>query len=246
MKKPKPIAFLTLMVKAIRRENNPKTMTRRVIKPEPASDVCVEYYPSGTPCFFANHMPIKHQYEVGDVLWVREEHYAYGCWMKVGATKTGRDKYRFIADYKRPVYYCDTLPTHVKLCKGRNDVGYFKRLGRFMPYRLARMFITVTAVKAERLQDITEEDARAEGVDKRGTLKYVDCFRLLWDSLNSERGYDWNANNWVFAYTFARGYISDIKATDRPIWTGSLVEPTVPYEGEIEDVKFNGEVRERR
>lgn len=214
MKKAKPIAFSTPMVRAIRRVRDPKTQTRRVMTPQPNHSY--DDYNGGWDCWTTGHCHLcdpQPRYNVGDILWVREEHYVYGCWMQVGTTKTGRPKYRFVGDYKRTVYYYDTLPPALKVCKGRNEVGYFKRPGRFMPYRLARTFITVTAVKAERLVEITEEDAIKEGC-RRGdqyagpintpALTARQSFMWLWNRLNSERGHGWAANEWVFVYTFEK------------------------------------------
>lgn len=81
----------------------------------------------------------------------------------------------------------------------------------FMPEKSARYFIEITRVRVERLQDITEEDARTEGiiyVQYHGFKDYLhkqnwfdratDSFRTLWDSINK----NWEYNPWVWVYEF--------------------------------------------
>ncbi len=74
-----------------------------------------------------------------------------------------------------------------------------------------RIWLEVTAVKAERLQEISEDDATAEGVSvvyeaykkATGLLPVMDVpvYRFLWDSLNGKT-HPWDSNPWVWAYTF--------------------------------------------
>jgi hypothetical protein len=88
----------------------------------------------------------------------------------------------------------------------------------FMPRKAARLFLEVKGVRIERVQDITEEDARAEGVDG-GCLTCGesepcgcnnpcpdcrDAFIWLWNHLNSKRGYPWDSNPYVYVYEFMR------------------------------------------
>jgi len=98
-----------------------------------------------------------------------------------------------------------------------------------MPRKAARIFLRVTGVRVERLQDITPEGVVAEGIQsftKDGTLykyavadeegdypaqKWSDCartpaeaFERLWDGTYAKRGYSWEDNPWVFVVEFER------------------------------------------
>lgn len=85
-----------------------------------------------------------------------------------------------------------------------------------MPRWASRITLEVTGVRVERLQDITEDDARAEGIeqtarlvtDRDGTYWVCDSdsdlvggFGCLWDSLNAKRA-PWESNPWVWVIEF--------------------------------------------
>lgn len=96
------------------------------------------------------------------------------------------------------------------------------RPGRFLPNSLRPLMpmFDVVSVCAERVQEITEADAKAEGAHRkiwitspmsagamgatgeRGTFR--DGFKDLWDSINAERGFGWSVNPWVWRIEFRR------------------------------------------
>jgi len=89
--------------------------------------------------------------------------------------------------------------------------------GRFMPRWASRIMLEVTDVRVERVQDISEEDAWAEGILTRYCCNGGDCgcrgmpinhptadFRDLWDSINAKRGHGWDVNPWVWVVKFKR------------------------------------------
>jgi hypothetical protein len=73
-----------------------------------------------------------------------------------------------------------------------------RRNAIFMWRWAARVIVEITDVRAERVSDISEADARAEGVAD------VAAYRALWDGLNAKRGHPWSAGDWVWALTYRR------------------------------------------
>lgn len=141
-------------------------------------------------------------YAVGDRLYVREEYYQRGHWEPVTGelTKGGKQKWAFTpAD---DVIRFDAPPAF-RLGRQRGDaatVAWHKRLGRFMPRKYSRMTLLVTDVRVERLNDCSETDAQAEGVEMVARRNYRDGYAVLWNSINGAGA--WDANPWVVAVTF--------------------------------------------
>jgi hypothetical protein len=73
-----------------------------------------------------------------------------------------------------------------------------------MPKEACRLFLRVTDVRAERLQEITRADALKEGFQNEDDWGAEVYFRELWDELNAKRVYGWDTNPWVWVYTFER------------------------------------------
>ena len=81
----------------------------------------------------------------------------------------------------------------------------------FMPRKLSRINLEIIEIRVEKLQDITEADAIAEGVGQRigssamgHTFTAIEHFHALWDSINKKRGYDWAENPFCFVISFKR------------------------------------------
>lgn len=102
------------------------------------------------------------------------------------------------------------------------------RVPRFMPRWASCQLLDVIEIRAQQIQEITSEDAIAEGIwddvipptgshppflgyghginDGKCLLypKPQDAFEKLWDSINAKRGHPWSANDWVWAITYKR------------------------------------------
>ena len=133
--------------------------------------------------------PISNLYgKPGERLWVKE---ALGCFDgEIPDSYEGR----YAADGKVAFHgwqwKCNYLP------------------GMFMPRCASRITLEITGVRVERLQEISEDDAFAEGVsDKVGpeeedyTLSAEEVFQKLWDSINGKK-YPWKSNPWVWVIGF--------------------------------------------
>lgn len=195
----KPIIFSTPMVQAILEGR--KTQTRRVIKDKDITnnfdiDVDGSAYAYINPETGDSCPPTAiAKYQVGDILWVRE------TWSR---DESGEYVYR--TNYGTTED--DSFPPSI--FKWRPSIH--------MPREAARIFLKVTNVIVERLQDISEEDARAEGCItshyKTGDGKFEDvlgfeltardAFCELWQRLNLKRGYDWETNPWVWVVAFEK------------------------------------------
>lgn len=232
--KERPILFTGPMVRAIL--DGRKTVTRRVMKPKQAgriagaagSGMAMEYLGidnDGCECFSTLKCPYG---QPGDRLWVRETWhvgkphdktapadilapllaegrgitvlYTAGGWQSVGPA--GREE---------PIYP-DDQPLPDWAGKGRPSIH--------MPRWASRILLEVTAVRVERLQDISEDQAEAEGTqgcvpycqspyDSDGApacdcmnLTYKESFQALWSSINGAAS--WDANPWVWVVEFKR------------------------------------------
>lgn len=204
----KPILFNSEMVKAILDDR--KSCTRRVVKfPEgmtgrlPDNGLCGEapylFYPGGIK---------KPKYQVGNYLYIRETHQYEG------------QTTRYDNDSK--IIYQETY--YAYKADGWGHQGKWTP-SIHMPKEAARIFLQVTGVRVERLQDITSKQAALEGVgdlfyskiacgekdygtqidDEYGISK--EQYAWLWDSTIPKKlleKYGWNANPWVFVYEFER------------------------------------------
>lgn len=197
-----------------------KTKTRRVIEgfPEKASWAMMASDDSGDVKFFSslldgrvgvaltNWIPSKYG-KPGDLIYIKEEHYAYGYWWKTGElTKTGKAKWRFEDESSEsyPIRFPNNKPGRVLKSRIHGRMGYFKRNSLFMPKWAVRTWARIVDVRVERLQDITDADAIAEGIEYGKCLNHVACFEDLWNSINADRGYGWDKNPWVWVIEFEK------------------------------------------
>ena len=140
----------------------------------------------------------------GDLLWVRET-----CWHREVHHADCLDEYEYCATCEHP--NGSTNPADYNT----ND-GYWRKLPSiFMPRWASRLTLRITSVRVERVREITEEDARAEGCccsDCWPTMPnpppdHCGCrskFANIWDSINAVRGFGWDTNPWVWVVGFER------------------------------------------
>lgn len=216
----RPILFSGPMVRAILEGR--KTQTRRVVKPQPFPDTC-----AGQPMvghrdlagLFAPHVfgacmaklaPCPYG-QPGDRLWVRE------TWRteeldeddEASGSDIGTDGVRFAADgVFRSIENTMEASERWVVTHNTDSRKLFSkwRPSIHMPRWACRLELELTQVRLERLQDITEEDAKAEGVmsECRGGDPRA-WFAGLWNDIHSPgRVTAWETNPWVWALTFKR------------------------------------------
>ena len=219
----RPILFSGPMVRALL--DGRKTQTRRVLRVPTAFDTSDDISAEIATGF------IEPQYRRGDRLWVREtwrpHHLGDGIW-DLDVSYAADGEFRRINDGDF----------------GEKDWNWPKAADRgnvsplFMPRWASRLTLSLSDVRVQRLQDIGEEDALAEGIERMKTGRgYYDptvskamvragvwhrkaskAFEALWDSLNAHRA-PWDSNPWVVALTFTvqRGNIDQAGLTDRQL-----------------------------
>lgn len=204
----KPVLFNTEMVRAIL--DGRKTCTRRLVKPQPdekhtfplgfvtdsteRKEVgCFEF---GIDEYGGSIQYAKPPYQPGDILYVRETwQYLYELDGNEQIIE-GTGKYYYAAT--------DTIPfdTYVDASGVTHECVPW-RPSIHMPKEAARIWLRVTNVRVERLQDITDNEAEAEGfTDYTSTaLGFPD----IWDSTIKKSDldrYGWDANPWVWVIEF--------------------------------------------
>ena len=195
------ILFNGEMVRAIL--DGRKSVTRRVVKPQPEMVFDGESLPDGNT--YGGWEPIlppwsKWPYQIGDRLWVRETH-----WVNCAGNKDGSGK---------DIIYRADDP----------NWPYGWRPSIFMPRWASRITLEIVNVRVERLQEITEEDAEKEGIRRtdaegmrswpwlgadhptKGTPKVFpsarQAFASLWDSTTDK--HPWSINPYVWVIEFKR------------------------------------------
>ncbi len=190
-----PILFNTEMVRAIL--DGRKTVTRRVVKPQmpdhcPScmhihSDFIYDKAAQNVYCASCGEpldnggFPYKPAYQPGDILYVRE------TWQE-----------------------CEWGYLYRAWPEGLHQPGTYKgmpwRPSIHMPKAAARIWLKVTDVRVERLQEMDTRGCQREGIDitRNGVFKR---FSLLWDSAIKKADldrYGWDANPWVWVIEFER------------------------------------------
>ncbi|WP_336694419.1 hypothetical protein [Delftia acidovorans] len=210
--KERPILFSGPMVRALLAGT--KTQTRRIVKPQPDSrpgmectrvlfknrkgDVVLdEAAEAKEPRLCAILCPYG---QPGDRLWVRETHNTHG------GLATYRADGDWIADYHREE------PQQPRL-------RWVPAI--HMPRTASRILLEITSVRVERLQDISEADAYAEGIEQTDFIEDAEhqepatgappgryAYRALWEDINGPDS--WAQNPWVWVVEFERA-----KATEK-------------------------------
>lgn len=219
MVKPKvkeyPILFSGAMVRAIL--SGKKTQTRRLVKlnAELMARGCTsldgawvdpgfgdgQYLKVPGPDETSHRLYCPFGY-VGDRLWVRE------TWSLGRATfgkHDGPSAPPQRGGARSPVIYrADGLI---------NDAEFKWRPSLHMPRWACRIKLEIVGVRVERVKNISHDDAVAEGCYQikpcdeypHGNAWGRAGFSVLWDSINKERGFGWNANPWVWVIEFKKG-----------------------------------------
>lgn len=178
-----PILFNTEMVRAILEGR--KTVTRRVVTPQPPAGV-TQLYHGAAPGRWRSPgkdvwVEIRAPYQPGDILWVRE---TWAAWSPTYGTEP------------RLIYKADdNVPSGVKWNPSIH-----------MPWEAARIFLRVTGVRVERMRDMVLGDVLMEGI------KEADEYEKTWDRWHQAWNqtikpadlptYGWAANPWVWVINF--------------------------------------------
>lgn len=204
----KPILFSAPMVRAILEGR--KSQTRRIMKPQPDAVLDGEPYwhIGGYRTRIGARNPFFCPYgQPGDRLWVRET-----C--RAEELPSGLDGVRYLADD------CFIpIDNTEEACDAWIDLSYYSKQASpsapiktvpsiHMPRWVSRITLEITGIRVERLQDISESDALAEGIDPKfppdeqvanaARMRYAD----IWESINGPGS--WAANPWVWVVEFGR------------------------------------------
>ncbi|HCB1389394.1 TPA: hypothetical protein MYO28_002944 [Klebsiella pneumoniae] len=196
-----------------------KTQTRRIMAPQPADDIERGIFPNPEAIGWKSSLRHKHGSTTahfcpygkpGDRIWVRE------TFCPVDDTQYGGEKW---VDYRATPKFeashpagWDCAPNDAEALKWRPSIH--------MPRWASRILLEITDVRVERLNTISEEDAKAEGIDMEALYDSQDCydciadhnmtgrptvigaFKYLWESIYGEES--WKANPWVWVIEFKR------------------------------------------
>lgn len=237
------IAFSTPMVHAI--SEGRKSMTRRVVKTLVCSackNPIEEQYneeerETELTCWFCGKefgtsdlkgwggescLPPCPYGSPGDQLLVTESAWMWCEKKPDGLTKKGRPKFRYVpVEGVAPVYVADrpTKPEQGDMLKKHApNLVWRLKIPRFLPRYAIRTVLEIVSVKVERLQEISEDDAVAEGIEQDAAewrnyhpakdepfpwyKSPIDSFQSLWESIHGEGS--WKVNPWLSVIAFKR------------------------------------------
>ncbi len=194
----RPILFSCEMVRAILEGR--KTQTRRVLSIQP-----LDVLPMNVPDQWTGLMQRDPNHgnvfgcrygKVCDRLWVRETFAINDVRYESPIPKERPE------DLEEIIYRADG-EMHEQFEVVDGDLNW--RPSIHMPRWASRLTLEIVNVRCERLQEISEADAKAEGIEFHGVLPSApDRFAALWDSINANRGYGWEKNPWVWVIEFKK------------------------------------------
>ena len=215
----KPILFNTEMVRAIL--DGRKTCTRRICKDANECTVPdMEFYDADKRTYAVhNFADLEHTEKLsigertcpiclGDILYVLETWERFECWNCDGDERGNcpKEPKKSVLDKTCGCYMYRATDEISGDAKWHPSIH--------MPKEAARIWLNITDVRVERLQDITVEDALAEGMDKyirlNGELdenSIITSFIGIWNSTIKKADldcYGWDANPWVWVIEFER------------------------------------------
>ena len=135
---------------------------------------------------------VRPRIQPGDVIWVRETWRVDNWYYTDGRVVD----IKYIADGTIKRFEWVTMADFRKFCKDKNHPSLF------LPRWASRIDLLVLAMRSERVQEISEDDVRAEGrpYNHRNSPKV--WFMDLWDSINTDRGFPWAGNHPVWIHDF--------------------------------------------
>lgn len=204
----RPILFSGPMVRALLAGT--KMQTRRILNPQPNMLNGGQPLNNGRGSYSTEKGWKRYRIAAGDRLYVREAWRVSNEYDEVAPRDLNhKTRVHFEADPSMPDRLIDIDAM----------TGKFRQ-GMHMPRWASRLTLMVSDVRVQRLQDISRDDAIAEGLSlasnrieefwrwpepmhKQLWLSPVAAYRALWDSLNADRGFGWDVNSWVVAVTFS-------------------------------------------
>lgn len=181
----KGILFRTKLVREIQADR--KNQTRRPMKLPPKRlefftvDEIEPFKKQGYAILITNHDSLEGcivgepEYKEGDICYVRE------TFAEIPSENGKESTYIYRSDHQ-----------------GEPPQRWTPSL--FMPKKAARIFLEITSVTPELLTEISEEDARAEGIEPREGRTAVQDFKLLWESIHGKRSFRKDVAVWRYEF----------------------------------------------